>query len=383
MFIKNNLDEDIKRTLSMVEERQKLINASSANPIPETYHVNEVANALHPGFTLASIKEVRQVTPNIKVFTLEAKKFPYFRAGQYVTISANVNGKVITRPYSIMSSPNDALIGKLELGIQDAGFFSNWLNNQAKSGTKVLVSEPIGDFYHDDIRDHDHIYAIAGGSGITPFMAMIKAIIEGSENFKLTILYGIKTQKDLLLDINSIKDDRIKIIPVYSDEQVAGAEHGFISQAIIKKYMPKDCSIFMCGNNLMYKFVNKELIAAGIDLNMVRSEHNCATNLKIDNPREFNLIVHMRDNVFNIKAKEDETLLVAMERAGLAAPSRCRGGVCGFCHSRLIKGTYVAPKEYEHRRIADFKFGYIHPCSTYPSSDMEIDVPPIDELKEI
>ncbi|MCQ2753030.1 MAG: flavin reductase family protein [Bacilli bacterium] len=382
MFTKNGPNEDVKRTLSMLDVRRKLIDDTPAKELPKTYAVNQLADALHPGFIKATIKEIKPCSKNSKVITLSAKKFPYFRAGQYVTISVKINGKVVTRPYSIMSSPNDALMGKLELGVQTAGYVSTYLTTQAKVGETVLVSEPIGDFHHDSIRDEDTIYALAGGSGITPFVSMIKAIIEGSENFKLVILYGVKSKADLMLDITKIKDDRIKIIPVYSDEKVEGAENGFLTKELIKKYLPEKASIFMCGANLMYQFVKKELAALQFDLHQIRSETNCAVDQKIDNPREFNLIVHMRDEVYQIKAKENESLLVAMERAGLAAPSRCRGGHCGFCHSRLIKGSYVAPKEYEHRRLADFKFKYIHPCSTYPSSDMEIDVPPVDELKE-
>lgn len=380
MFTKDGVELDVKRTLSMLDNRRKKINDAPATPLKKTYPVNELAKSLHPGFTLAKIKEIKPLTYNTKVITLEANKFPFFRAGQYVTVSSIVNGKLTTRPYSIFSSPKEALKGILKLGVQTAGYYSTWFTNEAKVGDQVMVSEPIGDFHHDDIRDKDHIFAVAGGSGITPFYSMIQSILEGSEDFKITVLYGVKTTKDLMIDIN-IKDPRIKIIPVYSEETVDGYPHGFINKDVIKQYLPKDTSIFMCGNNMMYQFVKKELYEMGIDLNSVRSEHNCTPNLKLDNPKEFNLIVHMRDEIYNIKAKENETILVAMERAGLAAPSRCRSGVCGFCHSRLIKGTFLT--KVDVRRIADKQFNYIHPCCSYPTSDLEIDVPPVDALKEV
>jgi ferredoxin len=67
-----------------------------------------------------------------------------------------------------------------------------------------------------------------------------------------------------------------------------------------------------------------------------------------------------------------------MERAGIKAPSRCKSGSCGFCHSRLVRGEYFVDTKHEYRRQADLKFGYIHPCCTYPESDMEIDVPPFN-----
>lgn len=56
-------------------------------------------------------------------------------------------------------------------------------------------------------------------------------------------------------------------------------------------------------------------------------------------------------------------------------PSRCRSGECGWCHSRLISGKVYIPKALDGRRLADEKYGYIHPCCTFPISDIAIEVP--------
>ena len=64
-----------------------------------------------------------------------------------------------------------------------------------------------------------------------------------------------------------------------------------------------------------------------------------------------------------------------MERAGLNAPNKCRAGGCGFCHSKWISGPFHIAQDRDGRREADKKFGFIHPCVTYPQGDMEIDVP--------
>ena len=78
MFTKNGVDKDVKRTLEMLDVRRKLINDTPAKELPKTYAVNELANALHPGFTKATIKEIRPCSKNSKVITLSSKKFPYF-----------------------------------------------------------------------------------------------------------------------------------------------------------------------------------------------------------------------------------------------------------------------------------------------------------------
>ena len=71
--------------------------------------------------------------------------------------------------------------------------------------------------------------------------------------------------------------------------------------------------------------------------------------------------------------KACEPVLVAVERAGIEAPSRCRGGECGWCRTRLIQGKYFVPEHMEYRRAADKKHNYIHLCSTFPLGDMEIE----------
>ena len=134
----------------------------------------------------------------------------------------------------------------------------------------------------------------------------------------------------------------------------------------------------MCGPDAMYKFVKGEFAKLGVNEHSIRQEHNSIGNREVSDPRTFTLTVHMRDKVYSVPALENETLLAAMERAGIKAPSRCKSGSCGFCHSRLVSGEYHVNKEHEYRRQADFKFGYIHPCCTYPESDMEIDVPPFN-----
>ena len=205
---------------------------------------------------------------------------------------------------------------------------------------------------------------------------MIKSIIEGSDDFNLIVFYGVRTRSDLLIDLDSVKHEKIKVIPVLSHEEVEGYEHGFITKELISKYVPESYSVFMCGPDAMYNFVKEEFVKLGLDRYSIRQEHNSIGNRQFVEPKVFKLTVHMRDKVYVVDAYQNETLVAAMERAGLAAPVRCKSGSCGFCHSRLVKGEVTIPEKYESRRAADLKFGFIHPCCTYPESDVEIDVPP-------
>lgn len=380
LFNKN--PDDIKRFMEMSNDRRKIIDETPATPLPKTYGVNQLSKALHPNVIPAKVVSITEAANNIKTIRLESvsenKRFPYFKAGQFVTLSTNVGDSFVTRPYSISSSPKEAMQGILEVSVQKAGFFSTYLLEEAKVGDTVVVGEPSGDFYYDNLRDSKNVVAIAGGSGITPFMSMAKSIQENSDDFNLTIFYGARTRKDLLIDYKDITSSKIKLVVVLSEEQVDGYEHGFITKELLEKYLPSEYSVFMCGPDAMYKFVRGEFEKLGVNKYSIRQEHNSIGTREVSDPRTFTLTVHVRDEIYTIPALENETLLTAMERAGIKAPSRCKSGSCGFCHSRLISGEYFVKKEHEYRRLADFKFGFIHPCCTYPESDMEIDVPPFN-----
>lgn len=373
--------EDIRLAMEMTARRRQLIDEAPSDPIVYEYGVNRLAKDLHPGSVRAKIAGREACGADCCRITLESLaengRFPYFRAGQFVTLSCRAGDSFLNRPYSIISSPCEALTGKLEIMVQRKGIFSKYLIEEAKTGSDVMVGEPSGDFHFDDIRDRSHILAIAGGSGVTPFLSMMKAIIEGSEDFRLTLVYGARTRAHLPFKPEDFDDERIKVVIVLSEEEAAGFRHGFITADLLKEYIDGDTSVFMCGPDAMYRFVRKELESIGFDESRIRQERNSVGDREVEEKKIFKLTVHMRDKVCTIEARNDETIVTALERAGIAAPVRCRNGVCGFCHSRLISGEYYVAAENDFRRAADRKFGYIHPCSTFPESDMEIDIPAV------
>ena len=72
-----------------------------------------------------------------------------------------------------------------------------------------------------------------------------------------------------------------------------------------------------------------------------------------------------------VKAKAGEPLMNSLERAAIVVPAVCRSGECTACRTRLISGKVFAPARVHHRQ-ADQKFGYIHPCMSYPLDDLTI-----------
>ena len=89
----------------------------------------------------------------------------------------------------------------------------------------------------------------------------------------------------------------------------------------------------------------------------------------------FYILYGMLRTAFEIPCNANENILVALERAGVAGPNRCRGGICGWCRSRLLSGDVFIPEDTDGRRAQDKLDGYIHPCATFAVSDLSIEMP--------
>ena len=379
--------------------RLKAIGKASDEPARDLYSYlpNKLALSLHPHVQYRKVAEIIPHGKDMKSFVFVAdkergtEKWAWFSAGQYLSVTVDIEGKPFHRPYSIASSPRDTLDGKYMITVKrvGGGVCSEFILDNWTVGTQLTASAPQGDFTYEPLRDASTVIGIAGGSGITPFRALAKSISEGDEKCSLVLLYGSRTFDDAVFsdEIGEMakKCDKIKLVNVLSNEEKEGCESGFITAELIKKYAPKgEYSIFMCGPQAMYNFADKEIEKLGIRKKFVRHElfgEYFHPEKNADYPGnikdEFTLTVRICGKESVIKCSADTTLLRAMEQAGLNPPSDCRSGRCGWCHSQLLSGKVYTPASVDGRRLADKEFGYIHPCCSFPLSDVTIDVPPM------
>ena len=385
---------DMLRFANLSKEREKVIAAAPANEITADYPVNNFAKAMHPDFQQFVIDEIiDHAAAGAKTFVLkraDSKPASYFRAGQYISLTLPIEGSFVTRPYSISSSPKWALEGKVAVTVKTNpdGFAADWMLDNFKVGDEVKGSEGLGSFYYQKYRDAGHVVALAGGSGITPFLSMAYAIRDGIEDFDLTILFGSRTEESILFrdefDKIMSETDKVKVVHILSDEKKKGFENGFITADIIKKYAGDEpYSVFICGPEAMYRFISKEVEKLGLEKKFVRSEFLGATKTVWEQPgypkkakdKVFKLIVRQGPNEYVCDCSANEPILVAIERAGIKAPSKCRSGDCGWCRSRVTAGEVFIPEETDGRRWADKQCGEIHPCTSFAVSDVSITVP--------
>lgn len=376
---------DMLRFKNMAKKREKVIEKAEAEEIKGEWDINRNAERLHPGrLELVIADIIEHPGSDAKTYVLKKKDsspLPYFRAGEYLSLKLNIDGSLITRPYSISSSPKDALKGEYRITVKNtpSGFASPYLLSSWKIGDEIVSSSPIGDFYYNALRDEKNVVAIAGGSGITPFLSMAKAIKEKTEDFTLTILYGSRTKESILfyeeLEELSSSDKRIKVVHVLSDEKASGFEEGFINAEIIKKYAPgnESYSIFFSGPGKMREYIENEIKTLNIRRKNFRY-HSSPCESRNEDEKVYSVRVKTLEREYTITASSTEPLLVALERSGIKKDSRCRSGECSWCRSRLIEGKIYIPEGKDMRRKGDRDNNYIHPCVTYPESDVILEI---------
>ncbi len=325
-------------------------------------------------------------TLNVYIFRAVSCTLMPFVAGQFLVLYLDAGAAHTGRAYSIASSPADASergFYKLAIEKYDGGFFPNCVHEQLKIGSELFLSEPLGECLYDSDFDTKHILCLTGGSAATPFLSMAHAIDEGTLDCDMTMLFGAATRKDIVFrsELEKLGENkRIRIVYVLSDEKADGFEHGFFTSALIAKYCPcSPCSLFICGPGAMYEFVDRQLADMGYDERYVHREPyafphdlSSAAGYTGDANAVYNLSVLQGGETRTIPARANEPLLISLERTGYSPAFGCRSGECGFCKSELLAGKVYCACSANADHSDDAAKGFIHPCYTFPLSDLSI-----------
>lgn len=427
--MKNEIKKlSVFKFINILRERWRRFKNASSAPIKEEYPVNTLARKLHPKIQYALVQNVVDHNSDTRTYVLipnqkmGTEEFAYFSAGQYISISLEIDGKKTTRAYSLSSSPRESLAGQYEITVKKVndGLVSQFIFENWKEGTEVEISAPLGNFEYVGLRDSKNVIGVAGGSGITPFLSMAKAIAQGDEDFNLIILYGCRNNSSILFkkefdELQSLSD-KIKVVYVLSDEKNPDFEYGFIDSKIIKKYAPSEnYSIFICGPQSMYTYLDKELSKLSLEKKYIRREmfgeiHDIKTQSgfsenyedlssvervkkeeigdrgdlsektsfpdKLENQSDesqIKITLTTHGITKSVYGDKKDTILQILEKNGIVIPTQCRSGECGWCHTLLKSGKVFIPENLDFRRKADEIYGFIHPCCSFALTDVELE----------
>lgn len=335
-----------------------------------------------------AIKEIIKETETINTYRLcspDGAPLAPIRAGHYLSAFVDIGGVHTSRPYSICSSPALAENGEYQISVEDfeGSFVAGYIHKNWSEGDIVGLTAPHGDYVYDKRRDTPHIVCIAGGSGVTPYLSLARAVDDGLEDCDITLLFGNGSWgevpfKDELARLE--RGGRLRVVHVLANETREGCERGFIDRKIIKEYALDQGrrTVWVCGPGPMYTFVDAELAALGITKDFIRHApyappHDLKSepDYRGDPSAVYELTASGRGGERKIPARADETLLVAMERAGMRAKCVCRSGECGACRVRLLAGEVYVP-ERELAATRDDPSDIIRECYTFPLSDVSV-----------
>ncbi|MCT4542332.1 MAG: FAD-binding oxidoreductase [Vallitalea sp.] len=342
---------------------------------------------LHPDRLNLKVTDIREVTSDSKVFRFVSENvyLPPFQAGQYINVFTEIDGVRTSRPYSISSSPKQRSYYEITVARIPNGFVSDYFLDEVKVGDTFEGKGPAGNFYYNPLFHLNNQVFLAGGSGVTPFMSMIREILETGLGREVYLIYGSRNESATLYHNELIKLDKtysnFHYTLVVSDKPETSdyvGRVGFIDAKCIKEIVNDidDCTYYLCGPQLMYDFCLKEMGSLNIPAKRIRREVFGARQ-DIQNepgwPKELS-----GEEVFKLKvgdkiidAKSNEPILTSLERAGIKINVCCRSGECSLCRVKLVSGRVFQPRGVL-LRLADEKFGYIHSCKSYPMGDVEI-----------
>ena len=347
---------------------------------------DQYINLLHPQRLEFNVSDIFQETPSTKTLRLVATNqyLPPFQAGQYITLFLEIGKIRTTRPYSISSAPNQTGYYDVTVRRVEGGLVSNYLLDEVVKGQIIESSGPAGNFYFNPLFHDRQMICLAGGSGITPFMSMIREVAECGLDRSIYLFYGNKDLDDVMfhetLNTISKQSKNIHYLPVIENsEEGYQGQSGLITGSLIKETLDhlEDKTFYLCGPQEMYWFCIPELEKLGIPARKIRKEvygpparisdyPGWPQEIKAQDPVAIKIKGHKI-----LEGRAGEPLLVTLEKAGLVPPSLCRSGECSLCRVKLLSGKVFQPPGALVRK-SDAQFGYVHSCVSYPLEDLEV-----------
>lgn len=337
---------------------------------------------------------LRETNDSVSIrFELPAELAPTFafKAGQHLTLRRDVGGEELRRNYSLCVAPYEGL---LKIGVKRiaGGAFSTWANETLKAGDTLDVMAPHGSFtFQFDAKNARHYAGFAGGSGITPILALIKAALSIEPNSRFTLFYGNRVSPGIMFleELAGLKDrymDRLAIYHFLEDEEEeielfnGRLDTAKCEEILTSLIVPADIdAFFICGPGPMMDAIEVALLTRDVPKSKVMIERfttgplsaaqTAAARALEEKAAGLKMSVTLNGRRMNVTFDPaNHSILDNVRAAGLPAPFACKGGVCATCRAKVISGEVEMKVNYGLSE-AEVAEGYVLTCQATPVSE--------------
>ncbi len=270
---------------------------------------------------VTDIVPLNELVTRFRFERIDGGLLPTFSGGAHTVVEMRDGETARMNPYSLMSDPMDQSAYTISVRRDDQGRGGSlFMHNKVQVGDEMTISYPVN-LFSLDLRARKHLF-IAGGIGITPFLAQIKQLERMNGRWELH--YACRTPA-----LGSYVDELTSHHPnethVYYDDQ--GQK---IDLVHLLDGQPLGTHVYICGPKGMIDWVRKTAANEGWPREAIHYEEFLAP--QPGKPFEVKLAISNKV----VQVGENESLLEAIERAGVDAPYLCRGGACGQCETQVI-----------------------------------------------
>lgn len=215
---------------------------------------------------------------NQRLFSLRIQAdFRDFMPGQFVRVALDLDGERVARPYSLVNNPGDDCL-EVYFNVVPEGPLSPKLA-ELKTGDEIFVTDKANGFLTvDEVPECRHLWLLATGTGIGPFLSILKSEKVWQRFEKVVLCYSVRDRSELsyqeqIRTIEGEHGEQFLFVPFITREQVEGAMNQRIPQCILDGSLEKraditinenDSHIMMCGNSAMISSVSECLESRGL-----------------------------------------------------------------------------------------------------------------------
>lgn len=225
------------------------------------------------------VSDIKDETYDVKTITVESENLSY-KPGSFMMLSLpnlkDSSGKFITRAFSFSSSPTEKPMFTLKY--YEKGAFTSHIFKKIKTGDKIIMKGPHGQFKFDEREDFDSVVMLAAGSGIAPIRGIIKYIVDKKINIPVTLIYTSREQKDIIYkeELHKFAEEEnieIKLSLTNPHDDWEGLK-GRISKQVIEKNIKftEKAIFYICGPPEMVFDIKKWLRNLGVEKSRIRTE---------------------------------------------------------------------------------------------------------------